>query len=404
LYIPITFTAPANLPTPKVDGTIKLSATIGDTPLSDSFRFRVFKPSGKPTLAGSVVILDPKGDTKKMLQGLEVPASDYAGLPGGTASQLLIIGRRALDQQKLPDGLKEFVQNGGSVLIMAQDPKLVQENWGLRICGIRTRQVFPVRDGHPALGDIDAEDLRNWAGESTLTEPYPTYKQMQLKKGYGMFGIPYYGYYWGTNGVVTTAAFEKPHIGGWTPILECEFDLQYSPLMELGVGSGKVILCALDLEDHWDKDVAASELAKKILEYAASATLPPRAKNVVYVGGDKGEQILKQLGAVYHKSDHGEADADLTVVGEDGNLTVQPKGRVFLLANARKDMLTQASDFHGSVDVPEWPEARGLSPPRSAVGQRRCRGNFVRPPRFHCRRHRHPEISGGTSMTVAPCD
>jgi beta-galactosidase len=132
--------------------------------------------------------------------------------------------------------------------------------------------------------------------------------------------------------------------------------------MELGVGSGKVILCALDLEDHWDKDAAAAELAKNILAYAASATLPPRAKNVVYVGGDQSEQILKQLGAVYSKSDNGEADADLTIVGEGGRLTVQPKGRVVLLPNARKDMLTQASNFHGSLDVPEWPEARGLSP------------------------------------------
>ncbi len=365
LFVPFEFAAPekikeVSLPR-KADGVIKLSAVIGGKSLEDSFRFRVFRPSSKSSVSRTVIALDQKGDTRRMLDGLQVSAIDYAAgsLAGGASVPLLVIGRKALEQGgTLPEKMEEFVKSGGSVLVMAQDPEVVRENWGFRMCGIRSRQVFMVRDDHPVMIGCDDEDLRDWAGESSLVEPYPTRDQMKI----GKHGLPFYGYYWGSKGVVATSSFEKPHLGGWTPILECEFDLQYSPLMELDYGAGKVILCSLDLEDHWQKDAAAAELARGIIEHAANTPVTPRAKDVVYVGDEKGERLLKLLGAGYRKSAQGERDAELTILGPGADLKVKPVGRIFLLPGARKELLVLVKDFHGSINVPNWSEARGLSP------------------------------------------
>jgi beta-galactosidase len=78
---------------------------------------------------------------------------------------------------------------------------------------------------------LDAQDLRDWRGDSTLIDPRPTYTG----------GEPRYGWHWGNRGAVSSAAVEKPHLSGWRPILETEFDLQYSPLMELDYGRGRII-------------------------------------------------------------------------------------------------------------------------------------------------------------------
>jgi hypothetical protein len=60
---------------------------------------------------------------------------------------------------------------------------------------------------------------------------------------------------------------------GWRPILEAEFDLAYTPLMELDYGKGRLVWCALDLEDYVPTDPAAVLLAQAIVEYAAKAPL-----------------------------------------------------------------------------------------------------------------------------------
>ena len=82
---------------------------------------------------------------------------------------------------------------------------------------------------------------------------------------------------WGNQGSISSAAIEKPHLSGWTPLLQCEFDLQYSPLMELRRGKGRIILCLLDLEDQVSGDPAAASLLDNLLRYA-NAPIPPRRR------------------------------------------------------------------------------------------------------------------------------
>ncbi len=84
---------------------------------------------------------------------------------------------------------------------------------------------------------------------------------------------PYAGWHWGNRGGVTSAAIEKPHRSGWRPLLECEFDLAYTPLMELDYGQGRLIVCTLDLEDHVALDPAARRMAGRVMDYALHSPL-----------------------------------------------------------------------------------------------------------------------------------
>jgi beta-galactosidase len=78
-------------------------------------------------------------------------------------------------------------------------------------------------------------------------------------------------------------------------MLESEFDLAYSPLMELDYGKGKVLWSQLDLEDHATLDPAAQRLARSVISFAMTAPLAPRVA-VNYIGGTGGSALLESLG------------------------------------------------------------------------------------------------------------
>ncbi len=138
-------------------------------------------------------------------------------------------------------------------MICAQDPQWMAQALGWRVCPNVSRRVFPINS--PLTDGIDADDLRDWTGSSTLIEAYPEYHGDYLRGNER--DQPYAGWHWGNRGGVSSAAIEKPHRSGWRPLLECEFDLAYTPLMELDYGKGRLLVCTLDLEDHVALDPAA---------------------------------------------------------------------------------------------------------------------------------------------------
>ena len=74
-------------------------------------------------------------------------------------------------------------------------------------------------------------------GNSILIEAYPGLRRETTCEGTkGISPTP--DGTGATDGGVTSAAIEKPHRSGWRPLLECEFDLAYTPLMELDYGKG----------------------------------------------------------------------------------------------------------------------------------------------------------------------
>ena len=98
---------------------------------------------------------------------------------------------------------------------------------------------------------------------------------------------------WGGRGAVSSCAVEKPHFGGWTPLLECEFDLAYSPLMQLAYGKGLLVFCGLDLEDHSKLDPAAKQALAQVVQYARDTAIEPR-RATTFIGNAADEDLLKK--------------------------------------------------------------------------------------------------------------
>ncbi|HET6383015.1 MAG TPA: beta-galactosidase [Armatimonadota bacterium] len=363
--MPIQVTAPRETTSAKIDGQITLTAAIGQARHHDTFEFRVFG-ADRPS-KGSIAIIDPGGMTTKMLDSLGYTTHPWNGGP----APLVVIGRNALKTEPvLAARLEPYVRSGGRALICEQDPVWMAKALGWRLCPDVSRRVFPMNSA--VSRGLDADDLRDWNGASTLIAAYPKYVGAFLRGNEG--NQPYAGWHWGNRGGVTSAAIEKPHLSGWRPLLECEFDLAYTPLMELDFGKGRLIVSTLDLEDHAAVDPAARRMAAQVFDYALHSPLAPRVSKVVYVGGDAGAAWLDKIGVSFERSKTLARDAGLLLVGSDAAIDeaalrsyVRAGGRVFFLPRSTAEgplgvtLQPAPAQFAGSISVPSWPEARGLS-------------------------------------------
>jgi len=365
LFVPFEFAAP-NV-TNKTSGVITMDATIGDVKHTDRFEFRVWPRA--VASRGTISVFDPEGKSSAMLRALGYTVAPWNGRANG---QLLLIGRNALKTgTRLPGDLKAFVNNGGRVLISGHDPHWLREYMSLRVSYYQSRRVWKVGENSATQG-LDGADLSDWRGHSTLLNPRPDYVN---GKGpdelISSKNLPYSGWRWGNRGTVASAAVEKPHRSGWRPLLETEFDLAYSPLMELDYGKGKIIWSQLDLEDHAMLDPAAQRLARQVINYATTVPLAPRTA-VSYIGGEVGSALLNSLG-VQFKSATALPASGLVVVGADATIGdaqleafARGGGKVLFLprrsaTGAAGLQLTEKTDFIGSLQAPDWAEARGLS-------------------------------------------
>ncbi len=365
-FLPVSFVAASSPPAAAVgiqQGEIVMEAKIGNQPLSDRFAFRVFSPA-KSLALPSVLAFDPEGKTKLMLDGLGVKSVPWDGKP---SKGLLVVGREALsNRHKLPASLAAFVQAGGRLLIFPQTPDFLCDAMGLRVAEHVSRRVFPVNSAHPLLAGLDQDDLRDWSAAGTLVTAKPDYNAA---------AYPTYGWHWGNRGSVSSAMVEKPHRSGWRPILEGEFDLAYTPLMELDSGAGRAILCTLDLEDSWKSDPAAELLARQLLAYAATAPIEPTRKTL-FIGSDADFLFLtRDLGLIVEKAASlPVGGAALVVLGADVKLTTaqlegyaRNGGRVVVLAQKTAGQpglgggqLIPAKSFSGARKAAANPAARGL--------------------------------------------
>ena len=224
---------------------------------------------------------------------------------------------------------------------------------------------------HPLLAGLDERDLRDWTGNSTLTDPRP----VVTSKDRSPSSYPAYGWHWGNRGAVTSAIIEKPHRSGWRPLLEGDFDSAYSPLMEKDTGAGRITLCTLDLEDHAALDAGANLLARRLLAYVRTAPLAASATHVWFMGSDADAARLQGMGAQVEKITQlpdAAAGKSVVLVGaggpsaDDAGLRAYAGagGVVVFLASASAAGGLQASPegFAGSLQAPAWPACRGLSP------------------------------------------
>jgi beta-galactosidase len=317
LLLPIAFHSPAALRA-KTDGLLELTAKIGNRTHRDTFPFRVCpRPSAQRTSPGSVSVFDPQGRTSAMLRALGYSIRPWNGRRA--TSELVVIGRDALSSgARPPADLNAFVRGGGRVLVMEQKPDWLERIWGFRVSAHVARYVFPVDGAHPVVAGLDALDLRDWAGASVERPAYAPPPPLKNEE-------PPHGWHWGNRGGVSSAAIEKPHLSGWRPLLECDFDGAYSPLMELDLGSGRATLCQIDLEERFGGgtglavEPAAARLARQIIRYAASAPLRPRARRTALLG--TAPAWFDLLGVQHTKAASLPTDADLVIVASDATIT-----------------------------------------------------------------------------------
>ena len=246
-----------------------------------------------------IAMFDPKGVTAGLFRRLGI---EFTEIDAGTSLQgyaMLIIGREAISRSgALPD--ISGVTEGLKVLVFEQSHEALTERLGFRSNVHGIRQVFVRVDSHPALQGIGETNLHDWRGAATLTPPYldvpegethdPTWRWC----GFENTRV------WrcGNHGNVASVLIEKPPVGDFLPILDCGFDLQYSPLLECVEGKGRIMFCQLDVSGRTEDDPAAAAICRNLVRYLEGArAAPPR--QVVYAGGSQGEEVLKQLRVGY---------------------------------------------------------------------------------------------------------
>jgi hypothetical protein len=121
LFVPIEFAAPDSATEGAGDGTITLTAKIGDVEHTDTLAFATVAPEPKPS--ATVVAFDPVGDTTKFLTGLGFAVRPWtSGPPAVAEGEVLVVGRHALSERHLlPGGLADYIRNGGRAVVFGQD-------------------------------------------------------------------------------------------------------------------------------------------------------------------------------------------------------------------------------------------------------------------------------------------
>lgn len=363
---PILFTAPEV--DRRTDVAIALRATLGGQLHEDAVTIRVW-PAPPATGLRTVPVVDPAGLTSGLLARLGVAATPWDGSPGAGH---LIVGRGGLESADDAQfaRLEGFVAAGGRLLVMAQDPEWMRRRLGLRVHRLLTRQVFPMPHPGTVMSGLDAEDLRDWTGEGTLVEPYPWDLSGDGDAALGRrpTSEPAYGWRWGAAGTVTSAAIEKPHRSGWRPLAECEFDLAYTPFMELALGRGAVAMCTFDVEGRPAGDPAVDEVARRMLAWLAAPT-PDRPQRTVYLGDPAGRALLDGLGVRIDGADAAAAGPDALVLAGPGadprvvEAHAAAGGRTVVLPRRGADDLAPVvlvSAAYPDRRPPAWPLAAGL--------------------------------------------
>jgi hypothetical protein len=91
---------------------------------------------------------------------------------------------------------------------------------------------------------------------------------------------------------------EKPHRGGFIPVMHQGFDLAYTPLMEELIGSGMILYCQLDVTGRTGESPVIEQVTKNIIEYADKYAGGNKSK-IVYAGASHGSDIIDLTGVDY---------------------------------------------------------------------------------------------------------
>ncbi len=236
------------------------------------------------------VLYDPEGRTADLLRRAGFPfrmAKSAEDLRGAT---LLIVGRNALKEGP-PELLKSvdrerLVERGLNVLIFEQQPcnmaNLVMESPSYRNAFVRT-------PSSPLLAGLAEEDFSNWRGG---TDNIPEFVLSEE-------GSPHYPrskWKCGNSGIVAAHVIRKPQYGRFVPVLDCGFNLMFSPLLVLKRERGEVLFCQMEVTPRYGTDPVATRLTDNMLSVMSRPQRAVPSQSVAYLGDDAGFELLKRAG------------------------------------------------------------------------------------------------------------
>ncbi|HEV2211356.1 MAG TPA: hypothetical protein VG167_21535 [Verrucomicrobiae bacterium] len=295
--VPVRLNLPANL----APGTYHINASFNSNTgerQQDSFALQVLPRPVPPHPASRIALFDPLGQTTKWLAGLGITCHMVTARTDLSDFDVLLIGKGALTVDGPAPSLQR-VRAGLKVVVFEQTAEVLERRLGFRVEEYGLRQVWPRVPDSPLLAGLNAENLRDWRGASTLL---PSTLDYTLSPRYdGAPTVHWCGLevtrLWrcGNWGNVASVLIEKPPRGDFLPILDGGYALQYSPLLEYREGSGLVLFCQMDVTGRTESDPAAEILAANILRYVATWRPIPRRQSV-YAGEPAGQAWLTACG------------------------------------------------------------------------------------------------------------
>lgn len=266
---------------------------------TDKFEIQVFPEIPKTAAAYDLMIYDPVGETKAMLTKAGCELEEIKDeLPD---KGVLVIGRHALENsenvKKLSQmGFDKKLEDGLKVIVFEQACKNLL---GLKLDENSPRRTFISAKGHPVLNGIDPEDMRFWRGDSDLIEAYPVPKKIPVARS-GWFPDRFWK--WGNDNSVATYVIQKPMKGAFRSLIDSNFDLMYTPLLESCKGKGRLLFCQLDVTNRYGIDPVATRIVDNMLSYMNKVSQPDsQLTEVKYQKGDvvfKGCRLPKPTGEI----------------------------------------------------------------------------------------------------------
>ncbi len=315
--LPLRFELPAAL----AAGAYELSATVrfgtGEVQ-KDSFSIHVLPRPPALSMNAKIALFDPKGETGKLLAGMNVVSRAVEASADLSAYDVLVVGKEALTPEGPGPDLAR-VRDGLKVVVFEQTPAVLERRLGFRVAEYGLRGVFRRVPDHPILSGLDADHLRDWRGEATILPPKLKYV---LRPRYGPT-VPWCGIdvprVWrcGCRGSVASALIEKPARGDFLPVLDGGYGLQYSPLLEYREGKGVVLFCQMDVTGRTEADPAADRLARNLLQYV-SDWKPAPVRRAFYAGDPAGKGHLESAGFALASRGKGGLPGDAVLIAGPG--------------------------------------------------------------------------------------
>ena len=317
------------------EGSIEITV---DGASADRWSFAVFPRTEPPQPEPTLRLIDPEGLTAAMLaeRGIAFQSWDGTWQPG----DILLVGRQALSAGRIIDlDLPAAVERGLRVILFAQDAEFWEQRMNWRTSWHVSRQFFQPAVGAAELEGLADEDFSHWHAAGTLLPETYEYPPEVVAE----YPPPQPIWHWGNSHAVATVALETPHFGGFTPLLTGEFDLAYSPLLELRLGEGLVILVQLNLEENAGLDPAADAALDAVLALAARELSQQPA--LLLFDGANATACRRHL-------DQG---GNVLAAGLDAEALAQ------LATELAISISVETSSMRGASSLPDWASLRGVS-------------------------------------------